>query len=294
MKTYSYFFSFCIFSSTLLLSCAKYDFNGNVALDNNIPNAVVSEQLACGTGTLEFDYTINASDEMGILEIENQGSCEIQIEVSRVTPPGETRERLPGGIGNFTVGQHDPPRINAFTIPGAGSGGKLRFRITCGEAEGTAGCRFYYRFSSARNVGNGDPNNASISLNETRTITVPGATTPPGANQCITPAGGEKTIKIITNTSNADLLITYKAFSDCTCNHFIVYGDPSSGRNRNAEDTPPTTPDAGTVGRIYLPRNCTVSIKAKCDAGSRTDDPCDGRVEEYRFTTWSNRSLLRQ
>jgi len=132
----------------LLVSCvAKYEFNGRVELDDGVPNQVNNKSLQCGTGVLEFDYTVGPADALGILEIENKGACDLKIELARRLPNSASAERMPGD----TV-QRGNRKINVFNIADADRRGQLHVRISCLEAESDEGCLFYYKFSSAANI----------------------------------------------------------------------------------------------------------------------------------------------
>ena len=258
------------------MSCASLQFDPEVQLDGGIDNQT-NTTLVCGTGTLEFTYTLNKDDKLGIFEIENSGSCNIKVDVKYEVPASGTVVRQERDVSQFGIDKDAPSKTQAFKIPGYKQGAKLKFKITCEQAQGNLGCKFYYRFSAARKQKK--PTITSVSLLDTP-ITVSSVTvgTGPGANQCLTQG---KIVKTIVNSSKENLVLSFKAFSACSCNNFIAYSDRTP--NKIPAKDPPNTPNAGASGKVKIPKGKTVNIMIRCDGGSQTNDPCDGEVKEYAF-----------
>jgi len=124
----------------ILLSCDKeedhYNFNRELEMDDGVSSQRMVTDLPCGTGSLEFDYTVKATDELAILELQNAGACDVEVQLTAILPGTHpTVPRLPADIRQFEIKKDSASRVNSFTIPKSLRGqGKLHFKFICKQA----------------------------------------------------------------------------------------------------------------------------------------------------------------
>ncbi len=284
----SFFKLFFLCLSIFLFSCGpKFEFNDNPKLKPPLNQKVVPN-LACGE-EYKFSYKLNKEDLIGILEVENKGSCEVEIAILWDLLKNWTTTSNKGEVGNFKIAPKAPPKIFVFKIPKKKPAENLVFTIKCGGAIGDENCKPFYHFSvgGKRPKGLAPTDKNLVTVNDTDLTKAE----PEIANVCETKP---KVIKTFINESGEDLLLLVEAkkSQNCTCNEFIVEQNPQFGKGAKSgiyKKTGPTKVEQTAV--VLIPKKKTVDLQIRC-TGNSDNTSCQGEVKAYRLTTRSNRKLM--